>query len=32
VNYVKVIPFPYWPPGMYHFDNVTLTEEGYTLW
>jgi len=32
VDYVRVIPYPYWPPGMYFWDNVTLTEEGDTLW
>jgi hypothetical protein len=32
VQYVRVIPYPYWPPGIYYFDNVTLTEEGDTLW
>ncbi len=32
VQYVRVIPYPYWPPGTYRFDNVTLTEEGETLW
>ena len=32
VRYIRVIPYPYWPPGMYRFDNVTLTEEGDTLW
>jgi len=32
VVYVRVIPYAYWAPGLYRFDNVTMTEEGTGLW
>jgi len=32
VVYVRVIPYGYWAPGLYRFDNVTMTEEGTGLW
>ena len=32
VSYVRVIPYSYWPPGLFRYDNLVLTEEGETLW
>jgi len=32
VEYMRVIPYAYWPPGEFRFDNLVLTEEGDTLW
>ena len=32
VQYMRVIPYSYWPRGPFRYDNITLTEEGETLW
>ena len=29
---MRVIPYSYWPPGPFRYDNIILTEEGDTLW
>ena len=32
VQYMRVIPYSYWPRGEFRYDNIVLTEEGNTLW
>ena len=32
VAYIRVIPYSYWPPGLFRWDNIVLTEEGDTVW
>ncbi|HRU04546.1 MAG TPA: hypothetical protein P5137_02080 [Candidatus Brocadiia bacterium] len=29
---MRVIPYSYWPPAAYSWDNITLVEEGESLW
>ena len=32
VAYIRIIPFTYWRPDTYRYDDLTLTEEGRCLW
>ena len=32
VQRMRVIPYSYWPPGLFRYDNIVLTEEGDSLW
>ena len=31
-QHIRVIPYSYWRPGAYRYDNITLVEEGRSLW